>query len=171
MIVNNTYIIALSLKTEIQNVLNETEWKSRYNIYLAGDESLRNKELVHASNFKDPARQIALPLVVINFNGIRHEDLELGKSQGLNIIDSEVLVYSFDANSASHIASVIQNFLRQEAFDIKNYTVPHNPIIASAIISREPDIQDLSNPEATNLANRYVLSLLFEIEITGQQLI
>lgn len=171
MIVDNSYVIALSLRVEIQAVLDETEWKNRYNIYLAGDESLRNKELVVRANYTDSNKQICLPLVVISFRGIRHEDLELGNSQGLNIIDAEILVYSFDTNSVSHLVSVIRNFLRNESFVIKNYMLPHTPSVATASISREPDVQDISNPDASNIANRFVQSILFEIEVTGQQLI
>lgn len=166
--VDNITLALLSLKELLETFLDDNGWVRKYTIGLAGDPNFRNKELV--VRVTDRRKQIMLPLITIETGLTRNEPIELGDSGGQDVIFISILFVAKDENEMITLSNIIRRKILDLTFDVLNFTVSKRPKVGTATLIN-PSLDNISDPDAANIAERFVSLLNSTMEINASDLI
>lgn len=163
-VVDNITFALVSLKKELEDYLDKQRWKRLYRIFIFGDSFLKNKEIVLD---KSSRNQIELPLIIIDTGSVRNEIQEIGSEFGRDSITLSLIVMAKEENQLRTLSNLIRRKVSNFSFDIKNYDSARRETLGTGEMS-EVVMLDVSDPNANNVADRYVAVINSTLEIDAE---
>ncbi|MCK9369424.1 hypothetical protein M0R04_05760 [Candidatus Dojkabacteria bacterium] len=167
-IIDNITLAILSLKYDISEYLNDNDWRSNYSIALAGDPTLRGKELVVKA--EDRSRQIQLPLIAIGTGQVRNISYEIGNSTGYDEVVVTISIIAVDDNQLRTLGNLLRRRLDGLVFDVYDFRSANKVAVGSATLA-DLVLDDISDWNSAELSERHVALVHATMEITAESLI
>jgi len=162
--VDNISLALLSLKKELEEYLDDQDWKRLYQIFLYGDSFLRNKEFVTKRPSKND--QVQLPVLIIDTGTVRNEIQEIGDESGRDVVVISLILMAVEENQLRTLGNLIRRKVENLVFSVKNYDSARRETLGSSELS-DVVLIDASNPDSNNVADRYVVVINATLEMNA----
>lgn len=167
MAVDNITLALLSLKKDINDYLDSTDWKRHYLSFLFGDSGITGKELV--AN-KTRRNQVELPVLILDTGAIRNEIDEIGTEFGRDFVTLTLIVVAKESNQLRTLANLIRRRMNTRVFIINNFDSPRFEQVGTGQIS-DVLLTDVSDPNADNIADRHTAVINMTLELDAASLV
>lgn len=161
--VDNITLALISLKKELEDYLDDQNWKRLYQIFLYGDSFLKNRELVLR---KTNNNQIQLPVLIIDTGTVRNEIQEMGDDSGRDIVVVSLILMAKEENQLRTLGNLIRRKVEGLVFSIKNYDSARRETVGTGELV-DVILTDASNPDSDNVADRYVVVINTTLEMNA----
>jgi hypothetical protein len=161
--IDNITLALVSLKKELEDYLDDQGWKRLYQIYLYGDSYLKNREFVLK---KTSNSQIQLPVLIIDTGTVRNEIQEMGDESGRDVIVLSLILMAVEENQLRTLGNLIRRKVEDLVFDVKNYDSARREVLGTSELS-DVILTDASNPDSSNIADRYVVVINITLEMNA----
>lgn len=167
MAVDNITLALLSLKKDINDYLDSTDWKRLYSSFLFGDSGITGKELVAKRTSRN---QVELPVLILDTGAIRNEIDEIGTEHGRDFVTLTLIVVAKETNQLRTLANLLRRRMNTRVFSIHNFDSPRFEKVGTGQIS-DVLLTDVSDPNADNIADRHTAVINMTLELDAASLV
>lgn len=167
-LVANLMLALLSLKKELQEYLNDNSWNDNYTLFIAGDPTYVEKEVV--SNVTNSRTQMSLPIITIEAGTVRNEVRELGNEYGTDLVTITFLICAEDMVQLISLGNLIRQKVNNMSFTIYDYHSSSANSVGTGLLT-DPVLNDISNYGSDSLFERHVSLINTTLEFDAESFI